>query len=747
MIIYKEIRLLLLLLLCIMTGTWLHAQNRLQATVRPGPHANQLDIWLKSNFNNTTEYFTNINFVLDIATSDLPVIPTLSVASADGLLTPFNWSMADVAQEIDTRTVWTFVGTNAGTTVTPFTSGAEFKIATVTFNSPVAVPIRLADYASANGGPSLQAEFYAELNVSSGVSAPTSAQRFYVASGTGTAGTTSSGDAYIQTSTMGTFPISGAFYVAPSTSLFITSGDYITVNKGDALVFSNVEGPGTLLMNSSDTQYLNLNADTVKGNLGIGNSKTVYLVDTAVVATQLVFTSGTLTIGDKAIILTAAADVTGAGTGLLAITNGTGTFIKRGLAANGSFTFPLGLSDTDNAFATVTNGSTPQDVTAQVKSYSNSASVENMTGNGVDRSWRIYTSAGAAFSAMKLSHTSASAGANYSSPGAFITRQTTTQGTWTNPNSILYGGLITTAGETVASPATFTSSSDSYYNNALVLGATATTASANNAWYSKTSRALGLADTTSAVKLRLTVLLQAAYNSGTGLMNNSLQTVNSTGVLPLGSTVANTLSPRMDYSAINNASGTVGNVTDWIEVQLRDASTPTTIVERQSFLLKTNGQVVTETGSPNLIFMCPAGSYYVTVVHRIHLGVRSAVALSFAGGTPTSYDFTTSQSQAYQNSSITTNTAMVALGSKFGLWGGNGNSNNTVRYTGASNDNTYLLSTSLGSLQTKVLANVYDNGDYNMNGNVRYTGASNDNTFLLSTVLGGTAGKIITQHQ
>ncbi len=723
------------------------AQNRIQATVKPGAHADQLDIWLKSNFNNTSEYFTNINFVLDIAASDLPNTPVLSVASAPGLVTPFTWTMADVAQTIGTRKVWTFVGTNGGTTVTPFTSGVEFKIATVTFNSPIAVPIRLADYTSVNGGPSLQAEFYAELNASSGVSSNVSSQKFYAVSGSGTAGTTSAGDAYVQTSTMGLFPVNAALYVAPSTNFFISTSDYVTVSNGDALVFSNVQGAGTLMMNSVDTQYLNMNADTIKGNLGIGSGRTVMLLDTVYVATQLVFSNGTMTIGDKAIVLTPSANVTGAGTGMLAITNGTGMFIKNGLAANTSFTFPLGLSGADNALATITNGATAQDIYAQVKNYAVSSSLENMPINGIDRSWRIYTSAGGAFTSMSLSHLPANAGSNYSSPGAFITRQTTTQGVWTNPNSLLYGGLVTTSGETAANPATFTSAGDNYYNNNLVLGTTATSASANNAWYSKSSRAMGLADTTNAIKLNLAVMLQSAYNSSTGQMTNALQTAGGTGVLPIGSTAAYAQSPRMDYAAINNASGTVGNVTDWVEVQLRDATTPANVVERQSFLLKANGQVVTETGSPNLIFLAPAGNYYVTVSHRTHLGVRTASALSFTGGTPTSYDFSSAQSQAYQNSSITTNAAMVALGGRFGLWGGNGNGNNNVRYTGASNDANYLLSTILGGLQTRVLTNVYSNGDYNMNGTVRYTGASNDNTFLLSTVLGGVSTKIITQHQ
>jgi hypothetical protein len=79
------------------------------------------------------------------------------------------------------------------------------------------------------------------------------------------------------------------------------------------------------------------------------------------------------------------------------------------------------------------------------------------------------------------------------------------------------------------------------------------------------------------------------------------------------------------------------------------------------------------------------------------------------------------------------------------LYGGNANYNTSVKYIGLSNDNAYLLSTTLNNQASSSLSNVYSPSDLNMNRKVSYIGLSNDNAFLLSTVLTNSASSSKTQ--
>lgn len=105
---------------------------------------------------------------------------------------------------------------------------------------------------------------------------------------------------------------------------------------------------------------------------------------------------------------------------------------------------------------------------------------------------------------------------------------------------------------------------------------------------------------------------------------------------------------------------------------------------------------------------------------------------------------------------ILTNGAMKDLtAGKFGLWGGNANSNNSVRANGAANplinDYAFLINSVLGGSATAIISNVYNTADLNMNGTVRANGGANplinDYAFLINSVLGGSATLILTQHQ
>ena len=90
-----------------------------------------------------------------------------------------------------------------------------------------------------------------------------------------------------------------------------------------------------------------------------------------------------------------------------------------------------------------------------------------------------------------------------------------------------------------------------------------------------------------------------------------------------------------------------GSISDWILVELRDTpgsaatATPGTRIARQAGFILNDGSIVSTDGISNMIFgVAVSNNLYVIVWHRNHLGIMSAVPLTFGGGLY-SYDFTT----------------------------------------------------------------------------------------------------------
>lgn len=254
--------------------------------------------------------------------------------------------------------------------------------------------------------------------------------------------------------------------------------------------------------------------------------------------------------------------------------------------------------------------------------------------------------------------------------------------------------------------------------------------------------AIGVAKS-SGIKVSPKIFLSGAYNTGTGIMSTSLLT---SGVIPLAQPY-NTA--PFSYAGSETVNAIPANVTDWVLVELRNATTPATVVAtRAAFVLKNGSVVDTDGVSPVSFSNAEPGNYYLAIRHRMHLGIRTAAPVTLTTS-PYTYDFTSAQSQAYQNSSVTTNTAMKNMGNGvFALWGGNGSVTGTgattVRATGAPTVNDYSVLLMLLNGQVQV-GPIYSGMDYNMNGTVRVTGTPqvNDYTFLLN-VLGATP--VVTQH-
>ena len=180
------------------------------------------------------------------------------------------------------------------------------------------------------------------------------------------------------------------------------------------------------------------------------------------------FTNGYAFLGNNNMFVGAAGLITGNSSTKYFVTNGSGLLTKENLGAIAAFTFPVGRATTDYTPATVTNSGTAQTVNVQVKSYAGSLPVEYNTTNGMDRSWQLYTSAGAGI-VISLTHNNNTNGGVYNTTyttNAYITKWNS--GFWDVQPPV--GELLIAGTETVSR----------------ILGTTAV-APANNAWFSKTT--------------------------------------------------------------------------------------------------------------------------------------------------------------------------------------------------------------------------------------------------------------------
>jgi hypothetical protein len=146
------------------------------------------------------------------------------------------------------------------------------------------------------------------------------------------------------------------------------------------------------------------------------------------------------------------------------------------------------------------------------------------------------------------------------------------------------------------------------------------------------------------------------------------------------------------------------NTVDWVLIELR--SDYATVVSRRAGLLLADGSVVDNDGSSPLSFVgVPEGNYYVVVRHRNHLAIMSSSPISLSSSL-TSYDFTTSQSQAYGED------AMKNLGNElYGMIAGDANQDGYVTSSDFNMFNPSFTNAASG----------YDHCDWNLDGFVTST--------------------------
>lgn len=524
--------------------------------------------------------------------------------------------------------------------------------------------------------------------------------------------------------------VASAQLVIDQATFTIQAGATVTV-QGDVTSNADIQGTGKIILKGSSNQNVNMGGFTIP-NLEVDNATNVTLTGSAKVSGDVLFTNGKILLGNNNLTIGSAGTLTGATAAKYIVTNGTGKLTKAALGAP-AFTYPVGKSITSYSPVALANSGTADDISVRVLA---GALPGGNTGTAftkevVNASWDISELvAGGSNLSVTTTWDGADelAGFDRSRAGIsyYITAPAASVG-WDLLNS-------QTAAATGANPYSYTRT------GITTLG----------------TFAVGTRPVLSPLLVTPKIFLQGAYN-GTD-MNDALRNANLipltepyTGLNMFSATASVKGSGGGETSVntvVGSAAGTssLTTIVDWVLVQLHRTSDGAVVTQRAALLQRGGTVVETDGVSPVNLAGNAAGSYYVSVRHRNHLGIRTAAGLTLAKVSTTGYDFTTSLAQAFPG--VVSNNAMATLsGGKFGLWAGNGNDDLAVKMSGFNGNNSdylKLLSTLGSNINTQ--PGVYSKQDLNLDGTVKMSGFSANNSDylrLLSTL--GTNINVVTQ--
>ncbi len=226
------------------------------------------------------------------------------------------------------------------------------------------------------------------------------------------------------------------------------------------------------------------------------------------------------------------------------------------------------------------------------------------------------------------------------------------------------------------------------------------------------------------------VFLQGAYLPNTQLMSDNLRQLN---LLPADQPYDNL--NHFDYDGIETAAPAVfavtGNnaITDWVLLELRDATNPATVLATRAALVQRDGDIVDTDGVSPVKFDVAAGNYHLAVRHRNHLGAMTATPLAMSA-TPVTVDFTSTTTSIYGTS------AMKLMSGKRVLWAGNANGDHKLVFQGGVNDaDAVFFDVILGpgnvSNTPNFIVGGYQSSDCNMDGRTIFQGLDNDVDFMI----------------
>lgn len=246
------------------------------------------------------------------------------------------------------------------------------------------------------------------------------------------------------------------------------------------------------------------------------------------------------------------------------------------------------------------------------------------------------------------------------------------------------------------------------------------------------------------------VFLQGPFNAGGSIMNDGLR---SAGLLPLtepytglGYVHTGGGGGETAPASLFNSAGPDGPE-DWVVVELRSFTSPSTVIASQSALVRRDGLVMNTSGNTLLRFRVPAQSFIaVAVRHRNHLG-----AMTNAGtfGVPipsgSTVDFRLPATPVHSLFLGGVPRYIVNPGNAV-LWAGNVVPDGSVKYTGTANDRDPILGAIGGVVPTNIVTGQYRVEDVNMDAIVKYTGPDNDRDIILQNIGGVVPTNTRVQH-
>jgi len=518
------------------------------------------------------------------------------------------------------------------------------------------------------------------------------------------------------------FLVSAQMTLSSGSQVVVASGSYLVVNdvdntsgtidnagtvsvKGD--VTNNSGGlfdsgsTGTVTFTGSGAQEIT-GAATVHfyGALDINNSSGVSITSTTTGADQeihgtLGFTSGKLTLNGFDLTLDGTADPSGVGATEYIVSNSTGELIRTVGATN--MLFPVGNSAYNPII--LNNSGTSDDYGVRVV---DNEPANSSTNRMVDRSWVVTE-------------------ANSGNSNLAVTTQ------WNS------GEELTSFDRTKSSIGITTDAGSNYSWGAV--GA----ASGSDPYTRQGTGFIGVGTFTvgdyynAGLTIDLKVILAAAWNDAN---NNMDKTLNTAGLIPLTD----------PYAGVDvTVSSIPANAVDWVKVELRDNGNHATVLNTYAKFVDQDGQVIEEDGTNMKFTEAAAGTYYVAVHHRNHLGVVSNSTVEIASSP--AVNFSTAQATAWDDPAISTNNALEEVESgTFGLWLGDANDDGFIRYEGSSPDRVSILNGVGVSTPTNSLTSTYSALDVNMDGNVQYEGGNPDRVSILNVIGVSTPTQAFTEH-
>ncbi len=123
------------------------------------------------------------------------------------------------------------------------------------------------------------------------------------------------------------------------------------------------------------------------------------------------------------------------------------------------------------------------------------------------------------------------------------------------------------------------------------------------------------------IQLSVKVNLQGPYSTATSVMTHALSTSSLVPNAQPYTSFGYSGSETIQASAVGNTGN--DRIVDWVLLELRDPSSPTTVVATRAALLQKDGDVVDTDGNSAVRFDTDPGMYHVVVRHRNHLGVMT----------------------------------------------------------------------------------------------------------------------------